>query len=347
MSVHLTEVNAPFYPVWVQKGERRGPNYKGYFLHRKMNFSNGTFSDVLNSSHGANYMAISATLGISHFILVVLPAFIISSAVLYYLYLLMKTSGIRPVLLLYFIIAVLCAIGPLFYSLVELTMVLTLRNNEGITCALATVHYVLVFGTGMIASYCTALVAVAQFLVLHSHQKQLITVSKVVISFVVMVLLVFAFNATLNVLDCFNYTGEYVTAAIWIFVAFIVPLVITVVFSTLTCRKVRCGVVEDTRTVVRSVVIINAINLLCYITFRLVGVVVYFTGATAVYDTESTLVLWKDISFVIADIGYPFTALSILVIHSKVRKMAFRCNSIERRDEELTNSSKVTVVSNV
>lgn len=313
-----------------------------------MDSMNGTFLDVLNSSHGANINTISAALGISHLLFVVFPSLIISSAVIYYLYLLMKTSGFRPVLLLYCIISVLCIAGPSMYALVELATVLALQNDDGVTCALATVYYVLVFGTATIASYSTALVAVAQCLVLHSHQRQVMTVAKVVFSFVVIVLFAAAFNVALNIMDCIKYAGDYVTATVWAFVAFVVPLVVTVVFSILTCFKVKNSVVENTKTVVKSVVTINTINLLFYITFRFVGVVVFFIGVTS-SDSESTLVIWKDVSFVIADIGYPLTALSILVLHTKVRQMAFKCNrSLSEHDNrELTNSSKVAEVSNL
>jgi hypothetical protein len=92
---------------------------------------------------------------------------------------------------------------------------------------------------------------------------------------------------------------------------------------------------------------VNAINLLCYIVFRLCGIVVFFAGVS-LSDTYATLAIWQEASFSISNIGYPLTALSILVLHAKIRKMAFNCKkNNEYQDEEVISKTNATVLSAV
>ena len=310
-----------------------------------MGIINGTFLEQSNTSKSSNIVAIHAAVGVSHLVLVVIPSLLISAFVLYYLYILMKTSGVRPILLLYFILSILCITGPSLYLLVSFATILL---NDDISCVLAIVYYITVFGTAMIASYCTALVSVAQFLVLQAHQKRLITVTKIVLFFLVALLISAVFTTTLACLDCPLNLGDYATSTLWAIFAFIIPLLVTVIFSILTCVKVRNGVFEEPKAVIRSVVTINSMNLLCYVVFRLLGFVIYYIGQN-LSTTQVPIVIWKDISFSTADIGYPVTSLSILLLHTKLRQMAFGCrknSTNENRNEELVSSTKITEVSN-
>ena len=56
-------------------------------------------------------------IGIIHLVIVVIPSLVIVPVVLYYIYLIMKQSGAKPVLFLYAVMAVLCFIGPLTHGI--------------------------------------------------------------------------------------------------------------------------------------------------------------------------------------------------------------------------------------
>ena len=79
---------------------------------RKMEFDNRTVGRLLNSSneHSAQ---VYVALGIIHLVIVVIPSLLIVPVVLYYIYRIMKKSGVKPVILLYAVVAVLCFTGPL------------------------------------------------------------------------------------------------------------------------------------------------------------------------------------------------------------------------------------------
>ena len=308
-----------------------------------MGIINGTFSELSNTSNSSDLLTIHVAIGISHLLMVAIPSLLISAFVVYYLYILIKTSGVRPILLLYFIISILCITGPSLYSIIDLTK--TLLNDA--SCALTIVHYNTTFGTAMLASYCTAMVAVVQFLVLQAHQKRLITVTKIALFFFVVLFVTAVFNTTLACMNCLLNFEYYIISAVWAIVAFIIPLLLMVIFSILTCVKVRNGVFEESKPVIRSVVRINSMNLLCYIAFRLLGLVIFYIGVN-LSTTQSMFEIWKDISYSIANIGYPLTSLSILVLHAKLRKMAFGCkNCNKHRKDESVSSLKITEMSNV
>ena len=315
-----------------------------FLTNTGMDIINQTIPVEPNTTHGSHPTTTDAAIGIAHFIIVVIPSALISATVLFYLCKLMKTSGARPVLIMYSIIAILCITGPSVFAILNL---ITIFQSNGISCMLASFYYVVVFGTAMVSSYCTAIVAAAQFLVLQAHQRKLITSKNIIIFFFLTLFITEALNAFLASLDCILNVGEYVTATVWIIIAFVVPLLITIVFSVLTCLKVRNGVFEDTKVVIRSVVTVNAINLLCYIVFRFCGIVVFFAGVS-LSDTYVTLAIWKEASFSISNIGYPLTALSILVLHSKIQKMAFNCKmNTEYHDEKVICSTNAAAISAV
>lgn len=70
------------------------------------------------SFNDQDLVTIYTALGIAHLIIVVVPSLVLSSIVLYYLLRLMKTSGVKPVTLLVFFLAILCMLGPRSYGII-------------------------------------------------------------------------------------------------------------------------------------------------------------------------------------------------------------------------------------
>ena len=115
---------------------------------------------------------------------------------------------------------------------------------------------------------------------------------------------------------------------------FIIPLIITVTFSVLACLKTKNSMVHTAgNSAARSVVVLNIVNIICYVALRVPGLVVYFLGKELrepkLQETLDELVV---IGQYIGDVSYPLTALSILVLHSRIRRMAFSCGDKTKAD---------------
>ena len=77
---------------------------------------------------------------------------------------------------------------------------------------------------------------------------------------------------------------------------------------------------EENRSLIRSVVVLNTFNIFAYIVLRVGSLLVYFT-VVSVNPTKNTVYLWTTISRYIGSLNFPLTVLSILIVHSSIRKM--------------------------
>ena len=111
---------------------------------------------------------------------------------------------------------------------------------------------------------------------------------------------------------------------LWLPLAYTVPLALTIVFSVLTCKKVKKSVIQplnDEKSLATSIAQINMFNILLYTTFRLASVLLYFLVSRLLKrneDTAVTLIISRHLN----DASYPATLISILVVHKGIRRMA-------------------------
>lgn len=213
-----------------------------------MEHNNSTENGLTNlSSNQPELVTIYKAIGIADLIIVVVPTLVLASIVLYYLCRLMKTSGVKPVSLLFFLLAILCMLGPLSYGIlwdISLITAIPVFGNCTDPHRVHVIQYVLQFGIGMAISITIAMIAVLQFMVLHC--RRVIMVKHVVAVYVAMVTISFSFS-------CIFFNGGYteirgshckaflnsgaVNVGVWTALAYAVPMILTVIFSILTCWR--------------------------------------------------------------------------------------------------------------
>ena len=291
---------------------------------------NATENATTNSSSDQQLITIYIALGIAHLIIVVVPTLVLAAIVLYYLCKLMKTSGVKPVSLLFSFLAALCALGPLSYGILwDISLITGVRVFGGCTSShpVYVIQYLFQFGIGMAISVTIATIAVLQFMVLQCRRV-------VVVKYVVAIyagLMVFSFAVS-----CIFFNGGYteirgshckayiesgidnVTA--WTVLAYAVPIILTVIFSIFTCLKVKKDVSNENKSIVRSVVVLNTFNIFAYVILRVGSLLVYFT-VVSLNPTKNTVYLWTTLSRYIGELNLPLTVFSITIVHSKIRKM--------------------------
>eukprot|EP00731_Ephydatia_muelleri_P005564 Em0002g1740a len=143
--------------------------------------------------------------------------------------------------------------------------------------------------------------------------------------------------------------GEIATISnIILSIAFVIPLIVAVACSVLTCLKTKNSMTSTAgNSAVRSVVVLNSLNIMCYVALRVPGLVVFFLGKQlrASGKSQGTLDQLVVIGQYIGDISYPLTALSILILHSGIRRMAFSCCKKMKTDILISSSAANTTKS--
>ena len=264
----------------------------------------------------------------------------LATIVLYYLCKLMKTSGVKPVSLLFSFLAALCALGPLSYGILwDISLITGVRVFGSCTSShpVYAIQYLLLFGIVMAISVTIAMIAVLQFMVLQCRRV-------VVVKYVVAIyagLMVFSFAVS-----CIFFNGGYteirgshckgypnsgpINTAVWTVLAYAVPIVLTVIFSILTCLKAKRDVSNEKQSVVRSVVILSTFNIFSHVVLRVGALLVYFT-VISINPTNNTAYLWTLLARYIGELNYPLSLFSILIVHSSIRRMVFTgCKSSTR-----------------
>ena len=314
---------------------------------------NATYGDQSNSSSNQQVRPIETqvytALAIAHLLLVVTPSLILSSLVLHNLYTQAKASGVRPVSLLYGILAVTCTIGPISYGIpmdVTLLTYLQTASYAMAPCSAYTVTYLaLYYVLHMVVSFCIGMIAVVQFMVLHLQFKPLVTLGRLMLFFVIVVVVSVVVNSVLLSVKCtkesahasewklYKRSDAFVAMA-WAFVT-IIPLFATVLFSCLTCLKVNKDVLKANKSVVRSVIWINSLNIVSNVVSRFCALLIYF-ASTDVAKTQNSFFMWTMVATYIVELVYPLSLLSIFFLHNR-KQMTCSCVGVS---EEPTSSTQ-------
>ena len=318
-----------------------------------MEFNNHTVGRQLNSSDERSTQVYVA-LGIIHLVIVVIPSLVIAPIVLYYIYHIMKESGIKPVILLYAVVAVVCFTGPLTYGIlndVGIIANIPVYGNCSSPYLTHAIRLVMTYGMHTIMVIIITLISAVQFSMLYFRFQ----ITLKMVCTVLLFLVVYSIA-----IHCIRFTGTYkeiwgpfcteegkvgtIVSILLTVTAFIIPLIIIVTCSVLACLKTNSSTVNiGGNSAARSVVVLNIFNIILYIALRIPAFVVYFLGKElhAVEQQESSDELVV-IGQYIADLNYPITALSILILHSGIRRMAFRCCNKKTKVAQASYSSKKT-----
>ena len=296
----------------------------------RMEFNYSSNIEEKNSSVDEELLKIYESLGVAHLIIVVIPTLVLAPVVIYCLCTLMKASGVKPVSLLFLFLAILCMLGPLSYGiLLDITLITAIPVFGNCTTQhpVAAIQLMVIVGLAMAISVTIAMIAVLQFMVLHCR--------RVVVLKYVIVVYAFLLLTTFGVSGIFfngGYTeirGSYckglsgpVNIYVCSTVGYIVPALLSVVLTVLTCRKLKRDVSSQMNSIARYVIATNVFNIFSYLVLRLGALLVYSTAVT-INPTENTLYLWVVLSRNIQDLNYPLTLLSVLIVHSGVRRKIF------------------------
>ena len=296
----------------------------------QMEFNPTSDIEETNSSVDEELIAIYKALGIAHLIIVVVPTLVLASVVIYCLCTLMKASGVKPVSLLFLFLAILCMLAPLSYGVlwdVSLITAISVFGNCTTQYPVIGFQTMIVFGLAVAVSVTIAMIAVLQFMVLQCRKA-------VILKYVIFVyagLLVTSFGISgiffngrsteIRGSHCKSYVQSVglVNTAVWAAPTFTFAVLLTVVFSILTCIKVKRDVSSEMKSVVRSVVAANTFNIFSYLVPRLGALIVYFI-VVSIYPTRNTVYLWTIIARYIDEFNYPLTLLTVLIVHSGIRR---------------------------
>lgn len=297
---------------------------------------NATYEAFSNSSSNPNSRPVEATvytgLATAHIFLVVIPSLFLAAIVLHKLHRHSKASGIKPVALLYAILAITCVAGTCSYGIpMDVTLLTYFQSSRSpmIPCSAYTVVYLaLYFVIHMIISFCIGMIAVVQYMVLHLQYKPIVTTGRILFAFLVTVMICVGVNSALLGVKCTKEasnasnwklykSSDAIVATVWAGIA-VIPLLSTVVFSCLTCLKVNRDVLRENKNVVRSVMWINALNIVSNVLSRLCALLIYF-ASTDIASAQDSFFMWTMVATYVVELVYPLTLLSIFFLHNRKR----------------------------
>ena len=186
-----------------------------------------------------------------------------------------------------------------------------------------------VCGLLRVSSLCIMLIAVLQYLVLYWGSR--VTPRIAMIMFFFAVVFSFCFSSMFIACRWKEVRGSHcsvvdncgwIVLAIWLFFTLVLPLTVTIVFSSLTCFKVKESVLHH--NVVRSVVLLNIITVAVFIVIRVSALLISFISFATVTD-EKLLPMWAVVADYVCELNYPFTLVSIVFVHKGLWKQFTAC----------------------
>ena len=312
-----------------------------------------TTEDRTQNESSKELVTIYTALGIGHLIIVVVPSLVLAFIVLYHLLKLMKTSGVKPVTLLFFFNAFLCLLGPLSYGIIwDISLItdIPIFGNCSSPKPVHNIQYLLYFGLTMAVSLTITMIAVLQFMVLQCR-RGIIKLKYVIAAYAALLIFSFSVNCIFFNTKVREIRGSHckgtsgtLNTVVWMCFSCVIPFTLTVLFSILTCLKVKKNVSNDQNTVVKSVILLNTFNIVTFIVVRAGALLLFFT-VVSINSTTNTVNLWTLMARYIGELNYPLGLFSIMIVHSNIRRMVFNCCKISThrtRDIPLSNTSSIS-----
>ena len=293
----------------------------------------------INETNSSALETILIGLGIAHLVLVWIPAVVLGTSILVFISKLLKANQkvqINSTILLYSIMVIISISGPSTYGLLsDISLIIGIPKickyyPSGIAVTLSFV----IFHT--LLSNITGLVAVLQFLILKYGKR--LTIKTTFIGLIIVIILSVTIPCAIvfNEYDYIEIRGTQCVSdpattqlhlAILLVLGYLPPLVITIASTLTTHFKLkRCVVDQKKSLIVRSVLAINSFNIVQFNVFRAASIMTFYIGISmAPKDDISMFKLFTLIGRYIADLSYPVTICSILIVHKSIRSLLSDC----------------------
>lgn len=292
-----------------------------------------------NETNSSNLDTIMIGLGIAHLIFVWIPAVVLGTIALIFIFKLIKMKRILQInstIFLYFIMISISIAGPSTYGLLwDISLILGVPKicvlyPSGLTGTLAFI----IFHT--LLSSVIGLVAVLQFLILKYGQRLTIKATIIALIIVTIASLIIPSAVIFNEYEYIEIRGTQCVSdpettqlhlAILLLFGYLPSLVITIAATVTTHFKLKRNIVDRNKfKIVRSVLAINAFNILQFNLFRAASIIMFYVGMSVAPGDDITMFkLLTVVGRYIADLSYPVTICSILMVHKSLRSMLLAC----------------------
>ena len=274
-----------------------------------------------------------------HIILIVVPTVVLGIIIIVAIWKDKKPSGLSPIIIIYLAMALFSLAAVTSYGLLwDISSItdIPFMGECGTSIPTYNIYTLLYFSFHSIIALSVGVAAIFQFLVL-KHGR---TVSSKWVYFALLSMIIASIgmsciffdslkSITIRASHCRYANDLYgtINLAAWLPLAYTLPLVLTIVFSVLTCYKVKKSTIQplnEEKSLAISIVKINVFNILLYTTFRLASVLIFFLGTRLLHGNQDAVDVILILSRHLNDASYPTTLASILVVHKRIRRMAAR-----------------------
>ena len=277
-----------------------------------------------------------SAIGAVHLVFVFIPSLVIGATVLVHVWKLMgdkKASEINQTLLVYFVLISTCMLAPSTYGILwDISLITGIPTMGNCASYPSNVVGTLVFCVFQIlVSFILSLVAVFQLITIKFGKKitlkvTIASLSAVLLASVVIpgaVIFTEKKNEEIRGSLCVSDKKETIrNTAMLVFVAYVLPLIVNIIASVLTHRKLKECIIDDPRSgVVKSVLIINSFNIVQFIIVRAVAVSIFYIAVSTAPDDQRVFLVFTVLARYVGDLSYPITICSVLIVHKSLRSM--------------------------
>ena len=292
-----------------------------------------------NETNTSTLNTILIGLGIAHLVLVWIPVVVFGTTVIAFISNLVKanqTLQINSTILLYLIMVIISILGPSTYGLLsDISLIIGIPKicklyPSGIAVSLTFI----IFHT--LLSNITGLVAVLQFVILKYGKRLTLKTTVIALIIVTIISVTIPCAVIFNEYDYIDIRGTQCVSdpdttqlhlAILLLFGYLPPLVITIAATIITHFKLKRSVVDQKKSlIVRSVLAINSFNIVQFNVFRAASIMIFYIGISMAPKDDITMFkLLTVIGRYIADLSYPVTICSILIVHKSIRSLLLDC----------------------
>ena len=296
-----------------------------------------------NETNSSSLDTILIRLGIAHLVLVWMPSMVLGTIALIFISMLIKVKlafQINSIILLYSAMIVLSMFGPSTYGLfADISLIIGIPQickyyPSGLAYNIAFMVF------HMLMCDVIGLASILQFVILKYGKR--VTAKATFISLVVVtaISLIIPCAVFFNEHDLIAIRGVLcvpdpklgrIQLAILLSTGYCPSLVISIAASITTHIYLKKNVADQNKSsIVQSALAINVFNIVQFNAFRGTAVILFYIGASvAIEDHLTTYKLLTVASEFIADLSYPVTICSILMVHKSLRSMLLAC--LQRR----------------
>ena len=293
-------------------------------------------------SYEANSSSLDSVLiglGIVHLVLVWMPCVVLGTAGLILIFMVIKVNlafKINSMILLYSVMIALSIFGPSTYGLLS-DISLIIGSPQICKYYPSGLAYIIAFlVVHMLMCSVIGLASIFQFVILKYGKR--LTVKTTFISLFVAtgISVIIPCAVMFNEFDSIEIRGaqcvddgktSQIHLAILVTIGYCPPLVITIAASIITHFYLKKNVTDQNKSsIVQSALAINVFNIVQFIVFRGTGVILFHIGASLGLGGDiTTYKILTVVSRFIADLSYPVTICSILMVHKSLRSMTLAC----------------------